>query len=215
MPVGDRELTGHHGGPAVVTIVQEFHQVPAVLVGQGCEAPGSEDEPLGLGQRRQQLRLAALSFGNGELLEPPGQAQGEHREALAAGLVAKRAGQPGFAHAGGAGEQDVPVGSAPVAWRQAGHEGLLEATWRPRGEVFATGRLAQCGVAPARGEPPRLALGARTVSQEPQAFFDTEGRDLGPVHLLAEGSRHAGQSQRLALVQRGMLQQGRAPLASE
>ena len=39
VPVIDRELTGHQGGPTSMPIIQQFQEITAVLVGQGSQPP--------------------------------------------------------------------------------------------------------------------------------------------------------------------------------
>ena len=39
MPVIDGELTGHEGGPTSMAIIEEFQEIPAMLVGQGSQPP--------------------------------------------------------------------------------------------------------------------------------------------------------------------------------
>src|SRR3989441_11832014 len=56
-----------------------------------------ENEDVGLGQGGHELHIAAIAFGEWELLEEPGETQGEHRPTLAAGLMPKGAREPGFA----------------------------------------------------------------------------------------------------------------------
>jgi hypothetical protein len=68
-------------------------------------------------------------------------------------------------------------------------------------EVFATGRLAQFGLAEAGREAPRLALCQRAGDQQAQALLATEGRAREQVPLLAERCDHARAFAGLQLVQ--------------
>jgi len=71
-------------------------------------------------------------------------------------------------------------------------------------DIFDAGGLAQFGLAQARGEAAILPLGALTVHEEPQAFFEGEGRYVGHLELLDEGLIHTSESQGLQFVEDGM-----------
>jgi hypothetical protein len=93
--VFDWQLTGHESRAALMPVFQQLQQVTAVFVAQRRQAPVIQDEQLGLGQRRHQLRIATVPFGKGEFLEQPGQAEIERGEPLPAGLMPKGTGKPG------------------------------------------------------------------------------------------------------------------------
>ena len=74
-----------------------------------------------------------------------GQAQVAHRQPLAAGLVAQRAGEPGLAAAGGAGDAQVVRLADPVATGQGRHAGLLQSPGMAVVDVLDTGIDPQFG----------------------------------------------------------------------
>jgi hypothetical protein len=102
----------------------------------------------------------------------------------------------------------------PLAGPQAGPQGFVQSARMPRVEVFATGRLAQCRLASAGGETPRIPLGQLSVNQEAQALFETAGRDVWQGQLRAQGLCHPVQAEGLEFVQRRMRAHEGSPLSS-
>ncbi len=91
---GQRQLAGDQGGGVLVTVFDDFHEVAALL---GIEAVGSpvvEDEEVCLGEGAEQAGVAAIGASQLQFGEHPGEAFVEHREVVAAGFVAERAGEP-------------------------------------------------------------------------------------------------------------------------
>ena len=66
---------------------------------------------------------------------------------------------------------------APVGERQ--HEVLVEASGLAEVDVLDAGRVTQPGAAQTVGELARGALGEFAVDDEPEAFLEAEGFDLG------------------------------------
>jgi hypothetical protein len=97
MPVVHWKLAGDHGRAAPMALFQAFQDVAAVLRTAGHQPPVVEEEPLGLGERRQERGRAPIAFGNGPCLEPPGHAEGQCRPAVPTRLVPQRASPPGVA----------------------------------------------------------------------------------------------------------------------
>jgi hypothetical protein len=60
MPSGAREWAGHHGGLAIVPIIQDFQQSPAAVTGQRGQSPGINEEPRRFGRLPESAWLAAL-----------------------------------------------------------------------------------------------------------------------------------------------------------
>ena len=48
MPFIHRELSGHQGRTEVVTVFEEFQEVPALFLGQGDQSPIVQDDQIGL-----------------------------------------------------------------------------------------------------------------------------------------------------------------------
>jgi hypothetical protein len=63
MPVGDRELAGDLGRAGVEAIIEDFEQVPALLVVQRCQTPVIEDEQISFGQLDKELGVTPVGAG--------------------------------------------------------------------------------------------------------------------------------------------------------
>ena len=92
------------------------------------------------------MRLS-VAFGQGEFAEEFGGAVVLNGEAFAAGFVAERAGEVGFAGTGGSGEDDVVVLAYPVAGDQGKHEAFVEAAWGAVVDVLDGGVEPELGFA--------------------------------------------------------------------
>ena len=92
-----RDLRRHDGRAAVVAIVDDLHQITALIGGQLDHGPVIQDQQPGARQGFQQPCLTAMQPGNRQLVEQPREALVKHRDAVAGGLIAKRAGNPAFA----------------------------------------------------------------------------------------------------------------------
>ena len=97
MPVRDRQLAGDDRGPAILAIVEQFQDISTIVIPERGQAPVVEHEDSSLGQGGHELHIAAIAFGEWELLEEPGETQVEHRPTLATGLMPEGAREPGFA----------------------------------------------------------------------------------------------------------------------
>ena len=69
-------------------------------------------------QGGEELGIASIAFGDAQVLEESGQAQVEGGVAGSTGAVCQGAGEPGFADAGGAGDEDIEVFPDPLAGGQ-------------------------------------------------------------------------------------------------
>gem|GEM_PF-1514138 len=204
MPVFHRELAGDKRRPTIVAIFEQLQQVSPVFITERGQPPIIQNKQLGFGERRHQLRIAPVAFGQEQVLEQPGQPEVECRPAVTTRLMAQGPGNPGFADARRAREEDVAMVANPLTGREAGQQGFVQPTGMPLVEVFATGRLAQFRLAQAGGESPGIAFGQLPIYQEAEALFETEGRDFRQVQLLAEGFRHPMQAESLEFVSRRM-----------
>ena len=99
-------------------VFQDFQQVTALLCVQFDQAPVIEDEDLCFRQGGKEFGVASVALGDSQVLEESGQAQVEGGVAHSAGAVRQGAGEPGFADAGGAGDEDIEVFADPLAGRQ-------------------------------------------------------------------------------------------------
>jgi hypothetical protein len=143
MPVLDRQLAGDACGPAVLAIFEQFSYVPTMVIIARGQAPVVEHEDLGLGQGGHALHRAAIAFGERKLWEEPGEAQGEHRPALAAGLMPQGARQPGFADACRSRDQHVMPIAHPLTRGQAAHQRLVQPAWVAIIDILDTGGLPE------------------------------------------------------------------------
>lgn len=75
VPVIDRELTGHQGGPTPVAIIEEFQEIAAMLVGQWGQSPIIQYREIGLGETPEHAAIAAITFGYGQVSEEPRESQ--------------------------------------------------------------------------------------------------------------------------------------------
>ena len=82
---------------------------------EGFEAPVVEDQQVGGGEVLEAAAEAAVAVGEAEFVEQLGDPDVEHRAIVAAGFVAKGAGQPALADAGGPGDDEIIMGLDPVA----------------------------------------------------------------------------------------------------
>ena len=118
VPFFGRQLTGRECGACAVAVFQDFQQVTALLCVQFDQSPVIEDEGLGFRQGVEELGVASVPFGDAQLLEESGQAQVQGGVAGSTGAVRQGTGEPGFADAGGAGDEDIGVFPDPLAGRQ-------------------------------------------------------------------------------------------------
>ena len=72
---------------------------------------------------------------------------------------------------------EVVAGPAPVGERE--HEVAVEATGLAEVDVLDAGRVSESGASQPVGELAGVAFGELAVDDEPEAFLEAEGRDLG------------------------------------
>lgn len=61
-------------------------------------------------------------------------------------------------------------------------------------DVLDAGVVLEPGTAQTVGELPGVAFGDLAVDEQPEAFLERQGIDLGRVELLGEGLGHSGAS---------------------
>ena len=89
MPLIDWQLAGDDGGAAALTV---FEQIAPLRGGQDGQAPVVQDQDLGAFDGFRDAGMLAITPGDGQCLEKPGNAVIHHAPVVSAGLVAKRAG---------------------------------------------------------------------------------------------------------------------------
>lgn len=85
-------------------VIDDLHQISALLGGQLEHQPVVEDEDACPGQGCQEAGLAAVQPGDGEVVEQAGEPLVDDREAITGGTVAESAGYPALADPGRARE---------------------------------------------------------------------------------------------------------------
>ena len=151
VPVFDGQLAGDDCGGAAVAVFEDFQKVAALGGGQDGEAPIVDNQHVHPGDGFEDAFVAAPVSRAG----PAGKSEGfEHaRGALiedgppvTARLMAKGAGDPAFAKAGGPGNQQVLMARNPAATRKMGHDTAVKAAWRAQVQIFDAGILVCFGV---------------------------------------------------------------------
>lgn len=69
MPSIDGELAGDEGGAPIITIIQDFQEIPPFGRGERCETPVIDDEEIEFGQFGQELGIRAVGLGDLEVME--------------------------------------------------------------------------------------------------------------------------------------------------
>ena len=90
-----------------MTILDDFHQVPALPGGQAVWAPVVEDEQVRLHKRPEQPWEAAVTMSQFEIGEEPGQPLADDGEVVAAGPLTQGKGQPDLFNAVGVSDHQV------------------------------------------------------------------------------------------------------------
>lgn len=152
VPVFDWKLAGHQGRADSVTVFEDFQEVPSLLFGEGREAPIIQHEQIILGDRDKQLVIAADAFGQGQIIEEPGDPQIEGGEAAATGLVCQRRAEITLAGASGAADQCVVVGSDPLTACKLLDQRFVEPAGMPIIDIFDAGILSKLRLLEPRGQ---------------------------------------------------------------
>ena len=181
VPVIDGKLSGHDGGSAAVSVLDDLQEISALWGGHGGKAEIIDDEDFGLEQFFHELWVRAVGSGDGEFLEEARQPDVEGVEAHPAGPVCQSAGQIGFAHPGGAGDDDVLGICDPVTVSQLEDDGLIEASGGFEIDVLDAGIDFEFGVLEETFHASILLPGPLTIHEEGESLF--EGEILG-VRLL-------------------------------
>ena len=146
--------------------------------------------------RLEQPRMPAVAAGQRERLEQPRHAMVEDGAIVAACLVAERAGDPAFADAGRAGDQQVVLALDPVAGDEA---------WRTRlGRGRAASRRSMSSMTAIWRSPANFSRVTRrlfspfddlAVDHQGEPLLEGERGGVGLAALIVEGLGHAGQAE--------------------
>ena len=146
VPLLDGELAGDQGGAQAVAVLQDFEDVTALLFGEVGQSPVIDDEQVEAGVGSENLPVASVGLGHGEVVEEPGSAQIEGAVTFPAGFVGQGAREVALAHAGRAGDDDVLLFANPLASGQAQYEGFVESARMAEVHVLDGGGQAQFGL---------------------------------------------------------------------
>ena len=108
-----RVLTGDEGGAGALAVIENLEEEAVLLGCEGRHSPVVDDQQVDSGQSLEQPYEAAVGLGQIQGAEKFGCVEIEGAESLPAGLVRQGAGQIGFAHAGGAGDDAVAMMADP------------------------------------------------------------------------------------------------------
>ncbi|MGY4350102.1 hypothetical protein ACVWXM_006595 [Bradyrhizobium sp. GM7.3] len=128
MPLRHGHLTSDQQRSLVVTIIDDLEQITALVGGERFGSPVVEDEEIDALQGSDQARQTAFAARLGEIGEQAGCSLVEDGKAVAAGLVAERAGKPGLAGAGWADNDQVVAVTDPLTGDEVLEERTIETT---------------------------------------------------------------------------------------
>ena len=134
-------------------------------------------------------------MGDGEFLEQAWQALVQGGIALAAGGVGQGAGEVGFAHARGAGDEDVLMATHPIAGEQATKEGPVQAAGVTVIDVLGDRGLLEARAAQTGAGLAVVAFVRLAFDEQSQTFLEGQGLDIRDLGLLGECLGHTGQTQ--------------------
>src|SRR5262249_41689410 len=148
-------------------------------------SPVVEDEKFDARERAQELGVSSVAAGECEGHEQSRHAVIEDGEVLAAGLVTERAGEPAFADAARAGDQQIAPFADEVAGGELEEQGAIEAACGVIIDVLDTGVVAQ-----PRGSGTRLEA---LLPTQRRLVFEQKAEPFG----MFEGARLRGLFERL------------------
>lgn len=151
MPVIDWELTGHEGGPTSMAIIEEFQEIPAMLIGQRSQPPVIQHHEVGLGETPEHAPISAIAFGDCEFPEEPWESQIQGGAAQPTGHLRQRTGQIRLARAGGPHDQHIVMAANPLTRGQGRDHTFIQSSGMSIIEIFQRGAAGEPGL----GQPPR------------------------------------------------------------
>src|SRR5262249_40784890 len=143
VPALDRQLAGDENRTDIVAILDDLKQVAALFSVELLWSPVIENEEIDARKSAQELRVSSVAASESESHEQSRHAVIEDGEVLAAGLVTERAGEPAFADAARAGDQQIAPFTDEVAGGELEEQGAIEAASGVIIDVFNTGVVAQ------------------------------------------------------------------------
>lgn len=209
VPLIDGELAGDDGGCLAMAILENFQQVASFLDVQDGQAPVVENEEPGAFDGFENAGVPPVAPRKGESLEEARGAVIHDAAIIAAGLVAKSAGDPALAQASRAGDQQILMTTDPTAIDKVGHDGGVDPTGRAHVDVFDAGLLPEGGNPEPRGQALGSPHGGFTVDEKAEPFLEAEGIEgRGSLPLLLQRLSHALEAKGLQTIRCGVYQQG-------
>ena len=156
--------------------------------------------------------MPPVAPGDGEGLEQARHAVVGDASAIAAGLVAKCAGDPALPQPSWTGNEQVLMASDPCAIDQMCHDGTINAARSAHVEILDAGRLSQGGELESGDQTLGVPFGGLAIDQQAEAIFKAEAVVCGMgLALLVQCLDHAGEAEGDEPFGGGMDQQGGSP----
>src|SRR5258706_12455077 len=174
-----------------MAISDDFEEVAALLRGQRRQPPVVEDQKLDTGEVLDDECIALIAACQRKCVEQAWDAIIEQRSIITAGLVAERAGEPGFSRTGFSGDQEVLSAPDPVAGRELGEQCLVETARRLGVEILDGRILPEAGKLEPRDEPLALALDGLAIEEEAEPLLERERSNGGPLAVLLHRLSHS------------------------
>src|SRR5215831_6315545 len=118
MPFVDGQLARNQRGTIVIAVLDDLHQVAPLGWAEAIRSPVIEDQQIAFGERAEQLGKSAITMGQLQLGKQARHARVVDSEAVATGLLAKRASEPALAYPARPGHKQAAMVDDPAAGRQ-------------------------------------------------------------------------------------------------
>jgi hypothetical protein len=204
MPVIYGKLAGDKSGAKAVAVIDEFQEIAALFCIEFTHSPIIQQQEMSFGDGGEEFAIAAISFGDQEILEESGDSQIEGGETFSASLVSECAGKKGFTGPCGAGNDEVMVLFDPVAGLELCDQSFIDPPGGVIIDIFDGSALPEPGLFEAGLEMAVFSVCDFPVDHQPEALLEGEGVDIGHLHLLFESPGHAGESKGSEVIQSGM-----------
>jgi hypothetical protein len=145
VPLADRYLAGDEERTLVVTIVDDFEEIAALIWVKRLRAPIINDEEIGALDRRHEAGETSFTTGLSDVGEETRRAFVYDREAIAAGFMAEGTGKPAFAGAGRTRDRQALVFTDPLVRREGLEKGAVETSGAAIIDIFDHGGLVEFG----------------------------------------------------------------------
>jgi hypothetical protein len=191
VPAIDGQLAGDDDRTGLVSVLDDFEQIAALICFERLGSPIVENEQVETGDRAQHIGVTTVAAGEREGGEETWQAMISDREIVAAGSVAESAGEPALADAARPGDQEIVTRPDPVAGGELEKKGPVETAHGAVVDVFDTGGMAQLGGAGSGFEALLLAQRFFLFEEQRQPFGVFETARFGLAGEVLEALGHA------------------------